>query len=116
MVLKAQESANKYSSPHRGVKEATPSKASPLKISENIPCTPKRRVSIGGLMGATPKGTGTPTKSALKRRDSLPGTVSTPRASVALQSQYDTPEKHGKCVSTVDKTPGRLRSQTRSCE
>lgn len=113
MVLKAQESASKYSSPYKVDENMTPSKTPRLKESENAVCTPSRRVSFNNkLIGATPsKLDGTPTKSALKKRDSV---VGTPKSRVSLQLHETTAKSQSKCLSGVDKTPSRLRSRTRA--
>lgn len=108
MVLKAQESANKFS-PFKGL-QTTPSKTPRRNGSENVFCTPSRRVSIGGIIGATPsKNDGTPTKSALRK-----SMVGTPKARASLQMQDSTPRSQQKCPTAVEKTPGRLRSRTRA--
>lgn len=112
MVLKAQESASKYSSPCKPLENTTPCKT-PRRGSEVVVNTPSRRVSIGGVIGATPsKGDGTPTKSALRKRET---TCSTPKARVSLLMQDNSSQSLQKSQSAVDKTPGRLRLRTRNC-
>lgn len=112
MVLKAQESASKYSSPYKADENLTPCKTPKRKNAENVQGTPSRRVSFNKMIvgATTSKNEGTPTKSALKKRDSVMGT---PKSRVSLQL-HSTPSSKQQKPAAVEKTPSRLRSQTRA--